>query len=335
MIKHNPKTLSELKNNIQFNQQINNLIKFNKIKPYIYLGTFSYFFLTFIVLIVTIFSFTILDFTLGIKIFLIIIFLILLTFFIIYTVINKNQNIFKLPYKKVQKYIFEELDMSTLYNEFLNQYDFKDDIKDVQFIFKKNYQSKPSFYKNDIKKIFEQGERNTNYLMFKYKNNICKFIINKPIIETKKINEKETITIYKINYTLKLETKKYDESFNNIKIIKHSLFKNNYKTESTLFNKKYSVITKNNNLNAALVLSPKAIDKLSNIKNDIFDEILIDNGIYVNSLLVTENYKELPIGFINLLKIISHDDFINEVASKIESDLNDMSIALKYIEALI
>ncbi|AGR41780.1 hypothetical protein [Spiroplasma diminutum] len=177
-----------------------------------------------------------------------------------------------------------------------------------------------------------------NSINFTFNNQRGSFVINNPIrfIERKRTynNSKngskyKTVTTKFSSSNLFLESNKYSENFRGIKVKKSGKLKGDYKSESVLFNDKYSTNFSSTDLKATQFLTPIALDKLSNLELNGFNALGINNEVYVEKYKVGKDI--FPIGIFDFTKLFTKSNLIQLVSKKIILEFEMLLDSLEYI----
>ncbi|ASP28177.1 hypothetical protein SCORR_v1c04030 [Spiroplasma corruscae] len=199
----------------------------------------------------------------------------------------------------------------------------------------------------DFDLVFDFNTRVLNNLHLKYKGNKIVFYIEKPLI----INKKDFLLLdsigdgflfglvivlfywmfkprYKCNDTTLAENKKFDKTFNGLKVTKGKKRDKNFQSESIEFNKLYDINIDKDDLRAPLFLSPKLIDKLVDFNEPEFVSLGIDDKIYYNRSRVIKGFPMDEVGIPTYERIKNYKTFRKELYKKIIEDLNLLSNSL-------
>ncbi|AKU79997.1 hypothetical protein STURON_00751 [Spiroplasma turonicum] len=237
-------------------------------------------------------------------------------------------------FKKIANLQFKNDRMTRLYNGILFNSSYSNLINDIKFIYNN---STISFYSNERKfnnTSFDDKKNSVNNIIFNFKNKNSLFFINDPY-KTVRSNGKTTRVDYTIIYELYYKNDKFDESYNNIVVSKGTKFDKNYQTESELFNRKYDINLKSNDIRAAMFLTPKLIDKLMSIENDDnFHKLSIYNNFHVVHKKKSTRINDYPLGVIEYKSINSYKEFKKRLSKKLKRDLNLIINSLVYVESI-
>ncbi|AUB31137.1 hypothetical protein [Spiroplasma floricola] len=183
-------------------------------------------------------------------------------------------------------------------------------------------------------------EDHYNSLEFTYKNRKVTFIIEHPknFIErhyyTSNGRSGCSRTVTPLSMTVLYVTDdKYVKDFKSLRIErKKGNLKGDYKSESIVFNDRYSTNLTMNNIVAAKFLTPYVLDNLANLNQKDFFSLGVNKDIYVEK--ATTKYHILPFGIFDFYSYLNEKNLATVICKEMISQLNLVKNSLEYVSFL-
>ncbi|AGR41781.1 hypothetical protein [Spiroplasma diminutum] len=244
----------------------------------------------------------------------------------------------------LNKNLYENNNIQKLYEDYFNANISTNELESFKFIYLNSKitineieQDYHYFLKNKDEPILSNK---INYFEFFYRGIKGFFQINEPIhfihYETTTDSSGKTITEKKITKfssdQLFYNNEKYITNYNGFKIQSKIKLKGDYKTESVIFNKKYTTNLNSSDIKSTKFLTPYAIDLLSNIEDKDFYKLGIEKQLYVEKYKIGKDI--LPIGILDLTMLFNENKLMALIENKIISDFNLFTRSIAYISFL-
>ncbi|ALD66874.1 hypothetical protein [Spiroplasma cantharicola] len=203
----------------------------------------------------------------------------------------------------------------------------------------KDYRGSPRSWLSSY--IFYKTNQKRNCLNFSFEDKLVNYQFNQTI-RTVEQRVRQTKNGTRVTYVyhfvatsiLKVENKKFDQSYNGILIFPGKSSENNYKTESMQFNEKYGINVSNTDLRGPKVLRPKYIDNLTKKDTQNLSGIFFSSDIIIGHEYVTSMEPKQEICIFYKTRKLSREKILKVFAIKVLKDINFALEALTFLDGI-
>ncbi|QHX36325.1 hypothetical protein [Spiroplasma sp. BIUS-1] len=243
--------------------------------------------------------------------------------------------------KKLNLIIHTKGNLKKIYETFFNQ---NNDLKNIEKVEYKSLNpdfSTNKFYGSHNEYLSQVGPAkkrdNLNLLSFKFNGKEGSFIIQEPVkcIKRTRSRRSDGSFRWKTNTTLVsmdsifIVDDKIKNECNGLRIRSKGILKGDYQTESVAFNQKYSTNIAATNIAGAKFLNPIALDRLSNLNDDNFFALGVNEDVYIQKYFIKNPIY--PIGIFDFTKLSSKNKLYEYMTRKIQFEKDLFKRSLEYI----